>query len=75
MKVYFENSLKQMREIADITNGTSEDASKVIQDFLAEHNFKSYYQRRYNIPKNGTRMTCIDVGSWSEFFYVDPPIM
>ena len=75
MKVYFENSNKKKRIIADIPNGTEEDACNAIKKFLDEHNYKSYYQRRYNIPVGGSTMTCIDVGSWSEFFYVDPPIM
>lgn len=64
-KVIFENSRKEEREI-----GTAIDmngAYKIIDKFLAEHNFKSYYKRFYEIEKGKTR---VDVGSWSEFFYI-----
>ena len=65
-KVTFENSRKQEREI-----GTAVDinaAYKIIDKFLDEHNFKSYYKNVCEIEKGKTR---VDVGSWSEFFYVE----
>ena len=64
-KVIFENSRKQEREI-----GTAADMNgtyKIIDKFLDEHNFKSYYKRVWE--ENGR--TKVDVGSWSEFFYVE----
>ena len=64
-KVIFENSRKQEREI-----GTAADmngAYKIINKFLDEYNFKSYYKRVWE--ENGR--TKVDVGSWSEFFYVE----
>lgn len=63
-KVIFQNSRKQEREI-----GTAADmngAYDVIDKFLDEHNFKSYYKRVWE--ENGR--TKVDVGSWSEFFYI-----
>ena len=75
MIIYFENSKKELREIANIQNGTREKAIKEISKFLKAHNFKSYYQRLWNVQMNGEQMTCVDVGSWSEFFYITPPIM
>lgn len=64
-KVIFQNSRKQEREI-----GTAADmngAYDVIDKFLDEHNFKSYYKRVWE--ENGRIK--VDVGSWSEFFYVE----
>lgn len=64
-KVIFENSRKREREI-----GTAVDtvgAYKIIDKFLDEHNYKSYYKNVYGV--NGR--TKVDVGSWSEFFYIE----
>lgn len=64
-KVIFENSRKQEREICtavDIKN-----AYNIIDKFLEEHNYKSYYKRVWE--ENGR--TKVDVGSWSEFFYIE----
>ena len=64
-KVIFENSKKQEKEIG--TAADMNDAYKIIDKFLDEHNFKSYYKRVWE--ENGR--TKVDVGSWSEFFYVE----
>lgn len=64
-KVWFQNSQGQEREIAQVTNWS--EVHKAISDFLADHNYKSYYIRSW---KENDRIT-IDVGSWSEFFYTD----
>lgn len=64
-KVIFENSRKQEREIGTAVNMDS--AYDVIDKFLEEHNYKSYYKRVYGV--NGR--TKVDVGSWSEFFYIE----
>ena len=64
-KVIFENSRHEEREI-----GTAVDiecAYGVIDKFLDDHNFKSYYKRVWE--ENGRIK--IDVGSWGEFFYVE----
>ena len=61
----FENSRKQKRIIG--TADTQETAFKVIDDFLADHNYKSYYKRNWNTDD---KTTCVDVGSWSERFII-----
>ena len=64
-KVIFQNSRQEEREI-----GTAADmngAYDVIDKFLDEHNFEIYYRRAW---KENCR-TKVDVGSWSEFFYVE----
>lgn len=64
-KVIFENSRHEEREI-----GTAIDmnaAYKIIDKFLEEHNFKSYYKNICEIEKDKIR---VDVGSWSEFMYI-----
>lgn len=67
-KVYFENKFMERRAIGECSN-TSELWS-VINKFLDDHNFKSYYSR-LNYLDNEVQ---IDVGSHSEFFYVDKKV-
>ena len=43
LNVMFENSKSQSRTIGTVEN--EESAFKVINDFLTDHNYKSYYQR------------------------------
>lgn len=65
VNVIFENSKGDGRII-----GTAEDqkaAFKVINNFLAEHNYKSYYKRTW---KTDDKTTAVDVGSWTERFYI-----
>lgn len=73
MRVYFENNRGELRVIAEVAG--EKEAMKEIFKFLDEHNFKSYYQRMYTVPVDGANMTCIDVGSHTEFFYIEPPII
>ena len=63
-KVIFENSRHEEREIG--TSVDMEGAYKIIDKFLDEHNFKSYYKRVWE--ESGR--TKVDVGSWSEFLYI-----
>ena len=63
--VLFENSKGQSRIIDTVEN--EESAFKVINDFLDDHNYKSYYQRTW---KKGDKTTVVDVGSHTEFFYI-----
>lgn len=64
-RIIFENSRHEEREIGTAVD--MECAYKIIDKFLDEHNFKSYYKNVYEIEKGKTR---VDVGSWSEFFYI-----
>ena len=64
-RIIFENSRHEEREIGASVD--MECAYKIIDKFLDEHNFKSYYKNVYEIEKGKTR---VDVGSWSEFFYI-----
>lgn len=64
-RVIFQNSRKQEREI-----GTAADIDgtyKIIDEFLNEHNYKSYYKRAW---KENGRIK-VDVGSWYEFMYIE----
>lgn len=63
--VYFEkNGIK--REIGKCVN--EKEVEQIINKFLEERKYKSYYWNIIKIDKNIKR---IDVGSWSEFFYVE----
>ena len=71
MKLYFENSYGDRREIADCQN--LEEVYRAINNFITEANkkkpkgtkpFKSYYMRTWE--EEG--MTKFDVGSHTEFF-------
>ena len=64
MKLYFQNSRGVERLIAEASN--REEVVKEINKFLDDHNYKSYYTQI--CEDNGRLM--IDVGSWSEFFYL-----
>ena len=75
MTLWFENSRGDMRKIAHCENW--EEINESIQDFIAQANaakspgeprFTSYYMRSW--MDNTTGMMKIDIGSWSEFFYV-----
>lgn len=63
MKVKFQ---RNNGEIICLGHGTETECRKIIQQFLNVHNFKSHYWRCWE--EDG--MTKIDVGSWSEFFYL-----
>ena len=65
LNVMFENSTGQKRIIE--TAETNDEAFKVINDFLTDHNYKSYYQRAW---KKDDKTTVVDVGSHTEFFYI-----
>ena len=65
LNVMFENSKGQKRTIGTVEN--EESAFKVINDFLDDHNYKSYYQRTWN---KDDKTTVVDVGSHTEFFYI-----
>lgn len=65
MKLIFKNSRGKERVIAEPTNG--DEIFKEINKFLDDHNFKSYYTRVWE--ENGRLK--FDVGSHTEFFYVE----
>ena len=77
MKLYFRNSHNQERLIAECE--TIQEVNSAINQFLAEHNYKSYYTRIWCEPegtktpygiRNESRFI-YDVGSWSEFFELE----
>ena len=45
---------------------TIKECHQIIMKFLDEHDYKSYYQRRW--VEDGK--VAVDVGSWSEFFWI-----
>lgn len=63
--VSFENSFEERRLLGKAT--TWDEVNIIIQDFLIEHNYKSYYSRWW---KEGEDLWFCDVGSHSEFFVV-----
>ena len=64
-KVEFKNSYDKTRIISYAN--TIKECWDIIFEFLEDHNYKSYYQRT-RIGDDGK--VHIDVGSWSEFFYI-----
>lgn len=65
MFLYFQNSKGKERLLGK--PNTIEECDTLIQNFLDEHNFKHIYTRCY---EEDGRLK-IDVGSWSEFFYIE----
>lgn len=79
MKLYFKDSHGEMRVIAEFDNGKTdkeylEAAEKEIKRFCDERNFKIYYTRVWHEDRSGQKMTKFDVGSHTEFFYLDQAI-
>ena len=64
MVVKFENSQGIQSEIGTAEN--LESAFKIINKFLDDHHFKSYYTRLYAHEDH----YWVDVGSHIEFFYI-----
>lgn len=65
MKLLFQNSYGEERVIANPKD--EEEAYKHMKVFCEERNFKVHYIRSW--MENGRK--CFDVGSWSEFFYLE----
>ena len=63
--LYFENSYGKRRVIGRATDENG--ISKLIRNFLDDHNYKSYYTRTW-INENDNKEKIYDVGSHSEFF-------
>ena len=79
MTLLFENSLGKTRVIAEMDDAQSDD--ETIQDAIAEikrfckdRDFTVYYTRMWNTERDGALMTQFDVGSHSEFFYLNPAV-
>ena len=66
MTLYFENSRGERRIIAEPE--TEDQAWKEIDKFCEDRNFKVYYTRCWMTPDG---LKKFDVGSWSEFFYLE----
>mgnify|MGYP003300271835 FL=1 len=66
MKLIFQNSRGEERVIAEPQD--KKEAVKEINKFLDDHNYKSYYM---NVCEDDNGRLRIDVGSWSEFFYIE----
>lgn len=71
MNVYFQNSKGEMRVIGEAK--TEDQVYDIIQAFLDDHDYKSYYMRVWYDEDEGK--TWIDVGSWTEFFACDGNLM
>ena len=66
MKVFFKNSKGEeilLKEVDSI-----KEVNKVVDNFLKEHNYKSYYCRVMGLENKDGVM--FDVGSYTEFFIV-----
>lgn len=70
MNLYFRDSHGDKRLIASHLQ-LEKEISQQIKKFLDDHNFKSYYTRTWYA--NG--YTWYDVGSHTEFFFVDANLM
>lgn len=66
MILYFENSSGNRRVIAE--PNTEKEAMNEIYEFCEERNFKVYYIRSWRAPDG---LKVYDVGSWTEFFFLD----
>ena len=65
MKLFFKNGKGKEKLIAEPLS--KEEVVREINKFINDHNYKSYYIRVWE--ENGRLK--FDVGSWSEFFYLE----
>ena len=65
-KLYFENSYGERRIIAEVSSRA--EAIDEIYNFCNDRDFKIYYVRSYETQDGFIQY---DVGSWSEFFYLE----
>ena len=65
MLIKFQNSVGVERIIGE--GDTKEKCNQIIQKFLKDRGYKSYY---WNMHKINGRLR-VDVGSWTEFFFVE----
>lgn len=66
--VKFSNGVGEVRNIGISTD--KDGCFKIINEFLDEHNYTSYYMRVWDTEFHGEPATKVDVGSWSQFFYL-----
>lgn len=66
MKVFFQDSKGNERLIKEVS--TIEEANKVVDTFLKDHNYKLYYCRVMGLENKDGVM--LDVGSYTEFFII-----
>ena len=73
--VYFENSNGELisLDVVDCNNATDQ-VFTVVRRFCEDHHYKIPYMRMWNDQMHGIDMTCLDVGSHTEFFWVEPPL-
>lgn len=64
-KVEFQGLSGKRRVIGVAT--TKDWCYRIINEFLEEKNYRSYYTRSWEVDSKTTK---VDVGSWSEFFYI-----
>lgn len=70
MNLYFCDKRDQMRLIATVSD--ENEAWKKIDEFCSERGFVIHYVRSWKEPRDGKLMTKYDVGSHTEFFYLEP---
>lgn len=66
INVFFENASGNKRNIGTVLD--LKEAYDLIDNFLKERNYKSYYKRWWQIDE---RTSAVDVGSWYERFYLE----
>lgn len=66
INVFFENASGKRRNIGTVLD--HKEAYDLIDNFLKERNYKSYYKRWWQIDE---RTSAVDVGSWYERFYLE----
>ena len=76
MTLIFENSLGAMRNIALLSGACSDEeafreARAKIKEFCSERGYEIPYIRMWNTERGGVCMTQFDVGSHTEFFFLD----
>ena len=75
-EIYFEraNGELVLIGVAPAEPDEHEPAMAVVHRFCTQHKYQIPYFRMWNEEMKGREMTCVDVGSHTEFFWIDPPL-
>lgn len=72
-RIYFENSHGVISQLCELNAKNSSEIMRAITDFCGKHNYKIPYSRIWNTKHSELgQVTCVDVGSHTEFFYISP---
>ena len=65
---------KDGKTISMGTHDTLRQIMAIVSAYRENNQMPNYYTRFINEERNGEWVTCVDFGSWGEFFYIIPAL-